>query len=135
MAAISGKNGSVETTSGSGGGDGAQAEITGWTFNTTSNNPSWASSTNPGYKKRVAGVKDATGTINGKYNAANAIFDTLAPGVTATLTLKLDSGNYYTVPAIIDDFNLEVDMDNGDVVGWTANFSSNGAWANPGDSL
>lgn len=131
MAAISGKNGSVETTSGSGGGDGAQTEITGWTFNTTSNNPSWASSTNPGYKKRVAGVKDGSGTVNGKYDSSNAIFDTFEPGVTVTLTLKLNNSNYYEVPAIVDDFNLEVDMDNGDVVGWSMNFSTNGEWTEP----
>lgn len=133
MAAISGKNGSVETTSGSGGGDGAQAEITGWTFNTTSNNPSWASSTNPGYKKRVAGVKDGNGTISGKYDSSNTLFDTLEPGVTVTLTLKINAtgSNYYVVPAIIDEFNIEVDMDNGDVVGWTANFSTNGEWSEP----
>ena len=131
MAAISGKDGSVETTSGSGGGDGAQAEITGWTFNTTSNNPSWASSTSPGFKKRVAGVKDGSGSISGKYNSANAIFDTLEVGVTVTLTLKVNATNFYAVPAIIDSFNIEVDMDNGDVVGWTADFSTNGEWTEP----
>lgn len=131
MAGISGKDGSVELT-GAPAGDGAQAEITGWTLNTSSNNPSWASSTNPGYKKRVAGVKDCNGSISGKYNSDNVLFDSLLPGVSVTLTLKLSgSAGFYAVPALIDDFNLEVDMDNGDVVGWTANFSGNGAWTVP----
>ena len=128
MAAISGIGGSVDSGS-------ELAEITTWTFTTTSNNPAWASSTNPGYKKRVGGVRDCSGTVNGKFNGALTDYDALEAGSSVTLTLKLNDTHYYTVPAFVDEFNVEVDMDNGDVVGWSLNFSGNGAWSVNGTTV
>lgn len=130
MGAISGIGGFVEASGGAGPDDGSKiAEITTWTFTTTSNNSAWASSTDPGYKKRVGGVRDCSGTVNGKFNGDIEQYNDLEAGSSVTLTLKINTANYYAVPAIIDEFNIEVDMDNGEVVGWSMNFSGNGAWS------
>lgn len=128
MAGISGVGGSVDSGS-------ELAEITTWTFTTTSNNSAWASSTNPGYKKRVGGVRDCSGTVNGKFNGDLTDYDDLEAGASVTLTLKINATHYYTVPALVDEFNLEVDMDNGEVVGWSLNFSGNGAWSVNGTTV
>lgn len=125
MAGQSGKDGKVLA------GATQLAEITKWTFNPKSNNPAWASSDSAGYKKRVAGVKDGGGSIEGKFDSSSKFYTLVAEGDEVTLKLYLDATRYYSVPAIIDDYSLTVDMDTGDVVGWSANFSTNGAWTEP----
>jgi len=124
MAGISGIKGKVSV-----GGD--LAEITGWTFNPTSNNPSWASVTNDGYKTRVAGAKDGTGSCQGKYDPGNSVITTLGVGKKVTMLLYIDDTRSYSVPAIIDSFEIEVDADDGEAVGWSCDFSTRGKWTDP----
>ena len=47
------------------------------------------------------------------------------------LLLYIDATRFYSVPAIIDSINFEVDIDTGEVVGWTADYSADGAWTKP----
>ena len=122
---FSGKNGSVKV------GLTAVAEVTKWSFNPTSNNPSWASNAVAGFKQRVAGVQDGSGSFDFKLKDATdwALF---APGVSLTLTLVTGGSSLdFTVPAVIDGVNLECDIDSGEVVGGSADFSCNGAWSGP----
>ena len=125
MATISGKNGKVMV------GEATVADVTHWMLTTTSNNPAYASSATGGFKKRVAGVKDAAGTIAFKLDPAAPITDDFDEGSAVTLLLYIDATNFYTVPALIDSMRLEVDIDNGDIVGGVAQFSANGAWTKP----
>ncbi len=125
MATISGKDGKVMI------GPAALADITRWTFNTTSNNPAYASSSTAGYRRRVAGVKDGGGRIAFKLDPADPVSDSLNEGDQVTLLLYLDATHFYTVPAVIDALELEVDISTGDVLGGTAAFSTNGAWTKP----
>jgi hypothetical protein len=53
-------------------------------------------------------------------------------GTLLTLKLYLTALGFYTVPAIIDSLRFQVDIDTGDFVSYTADFSTNGAWTNPG---
>lgn len=125
MTAISGKNGKVDI------GATSLAEITSWTFNPTSNNAAWGSSDSAGYKKRVAGTKDGSGSVEGKLDTADEVYDTLDVGDSVTLKLYINATLFYSVPSLIDSFSIEIDIDDGDVVGWSADFSTNGAWSNP----
>ena len=123
MATFSGKDGKVN--------DGTSdiADITRWTFTKTSNNPAYASSSSAGFRKRVAGVKDGSGAIEGKYQ--NDTAPILDEGEEVTVKLYVDTTHFYSVPVIIDSFQLETDIDRGEVVGWSADFSTNGAWTEP----
>lgn len=112
MATISGKDGSVNSF----------ADITGWTLNVTSNNSAYASSSTGGWKKRVPGVKDWSGSFSGKYNGSVPVSE----GEEVTLTLGVDATDSYSGDAVIDQVNLQVDIDNGEVVGFTASFSGAG---------
>lgn len=125
MSAFSGKDGKILI------GTTTLAEITRWELRTLSNNPAYASSATGGFKKRVGGVRDATGQIAFKLDPADPITDDFDEGEAVTLLLHLDATRKYTVPAIIDAIQLEVDIDTGDVVGGTATFSSTGAWTKP----
>jgi len=110
--------------SGTGGTVNSVTQITSWSFNPTSNNSAWGSSSTNGYKDRVVGVKDGSGSIEGKW-------DGTAPytvGAEVSLSLVANTGSF-TVPAVIDSFSVEVDVDDGEVVGWSAEFSINGAWS------
>jgi len=136
MAGFSGKGGKVKV-------DGTQAaEVTKWSFKPTSNNPAWASSTDPGYKKRVAGVKDGSGSIEAKVDRTSLFLADLDVGMEIELELYVEThfdtstppvedSKFYTVPAIVDSYDINVDIDGGEAVSVTIEFSTNGEWTNP----
>ena len=117
MATISGKDGQVNSFD----------DITGWTINVTSNNAAYASSSTGGWKKRVPGVKDWSGTFSGKFNGELPV----AEGEEVALTLTLDGSSSFSGDAVIDQITLQVDVDDGDVVGFTASFSGSGELTSP----
>lgn len=128
MATFSGKDGKVHD------GGGAIADITRWTFSKSSNNHAYGSSSSGGHKARVAGVKDGNGTIEGKMQAG--ALPPVEEGDSVTLQLYEDgnaagSTPYWSVPAIIGNVEIEVDIDDGAPVSWTAEFETNGAWTGP----
>jgi hypothetical protein len=116
---FSGKNGKVRIVNTD------VADVLKWTWNQTSNNPSYASNSTAGHKKRVLGVKDGTGTIEFLRDSAAA--QIINVGESVTLLLYEDGTKNHSVPAVIDSLSEAVDVDNGDLVRMTANFSQNGA--------
>ncbi len=104
-------------------------DITNWDFTKKAYNTKWASSESGGFKKSAIGVKEGSGKIEGKLDtAASCPIDV---GVAATLILGIDGTHHYTVPAVITEFALKVDMNTGEVVGFTASFENNGSWTEP----
>ena len=101
-----------------------------WTFKPKADNKSYASNKTAGYKRRVAGVKEGTGTVAGAWDAANPITTMMDVGTGLTLLLFLNATINFSVPALIDDLTVNVDIDNGEIVSWDANYGTNGAWTN-----
>ena len=122
MAGFSGKLGTVKV------GNVAIAEVTGWTFEPKVNVPKYDSNDTGGFKAAVAGVKDSSGKIEIKMDSDGNI--PWEPGDSATLILQVDNtgNNAYTVPAIVSTSPVEVDINDGEIVGATFNFEGNGAW-------
>lgn len=112
MAVYSGKD---ATTS-------AGSHVTSWSASVTSNNSAWASSETNGFKDRVAGVKEATCSIEGKFDASASF----VPGTEYSLTLTASTGSI-AGNFLCDSYSVEVDINDGEVVGYSAEFSSNGA--------
>jgi len=125
MATASGKDGKVVV------GATTLAEITHWTFRTESNNVAYGSSATAGFRRRVAGIKDGRGTVRGKLDPADPLDSIFDEGDTVTLLLYVDATHFYSVPALVDSVEFEVDIDRGDIVGWIAEFSADGAWTKP----
>ena len=75
---ISGRDGSVDV------GGSAVAEVTGWRFNPTSNNSAWASSDTSGYKNRIKGVLDGSGSIDFKLDKDSSQATSLEVGTEVT---------------------------------------------------
>ena len=111
MAVYSGKD---ATTS-------AGSHVTSWSASVTSNNSSWASSATNGFKDRVVGVKEATCSIEGKWDSSASF----VPGTEYSLTLTASTGTI-SGDFLCDSFSVEVDINDGEVVGYSAEFSSNG---------
>ena len=115
MAVISGKNGTVSLA----------GDATAWSISLTSNNPSWASPATSGYKKRVAGVLDTSGSYSAKYNGSVPTVG----AITTSAAFTLDGSTTWTLNIIVDSVNIEVDMDDGDVVGYSVDWSGTGVVA------
>lgn len=123
--AVSGQFGTVEI------GASDLVECTGWKFSRKANVHQYASNTSAGYKRAVAGTKSGSGTISGKYSSADPIDDHFEEGDEVTLKLYTTASAYYSVPAVIESIDFEVDMDEGDIVSWEAAFTADGAWTLP----
>lgn len=119
--AISGKDGDVII-------QGTQVcEVTKWTYKETANNPTYASNCSRGGKKRRAGTTDSSGTIEGKWNPGRPVYGDgagqLRAGREVRLFLYLDQYQYIDVRAVFDTWSLDVDIDSGDIIGWTSDWS------------
>lgn len=122
MATESGKNGKVMI------GAATVAEITGWRWTRTSNNPAYASSGTSGRKTRVAGVADSSGSVDFKRDFADTVeSEGITEGALVTLLLYLNATTYHSVPAIIDSLSDEVDINDGETVSGSFDFSETGA--------
>lgn len=107
------------------------AELMKWSFNPKSNNPAWASNRTAGFKRRVAGVRDGSGSCEGKWDPNDPLTDHLEDGASVTLNLQLSTTHFFVVPAIVDGIKVDVDLDSGEVIGWSFDWSLNGAWTKP----
>lgn len=126
MSVLSGKDGKVIFDSG---GESAVADVTGWTLTMAAKNQEYASSATAGFTKRISGIKDAHGEITGLVQ--DDAVPELTVGAAVTLKLYLDGAHFYTVGAVIDKYELRVDVDRGEVEAWKAQFSSDGPWTEP----
>jgi len=120
---VSGKSGQVLIGSASIG------EVTKWSATFEAVSSRYASSATGGYKASIPGVKAGSGSIDFKLDtlAASPVLE----GASVTLLLYVDSTHFYTVPAVIKNFKVEVNIDSGEVVGGSADFDTNGAWTEP----
>lgn len=104
-------------------------DITKWTLNKEIVTSRFASSETAGYKKTISGVRHASGTLEGAWDAS--LTSTVKDGTAATLLLHLNGSELYTVPAIMKNFRITVDINDGTFTQFTADFESNGAWTEP----
>lgn len=110
-------------------------EIKQWTFNPKSNNVRYASNATGGYKRTVAGVKEGSGTCSGVFTGTATFHTVIDVGTSVTLKLYLNATLFYSVPAVIGDYKLTVDLDSGEIVGWEASWETDGAWTNSVSSM
>jgi hypothetical protein len=103
-------------------------EITKFSFKTEVSTQEYASNKTDGYKRKVCGTKSASGSIEGKWDRNDMITSHFVEGDAVTLLLHLDATKKVSVPSIIKNLNIEVDIDSGNIESWTADYESDGAW-------
>ncbi len=125
MATASGQYGKVLISSSS------LTECMKWSFSRSVPDHPHGTSATAGYKKRTAGTKDGTGTMEGLQDPAASITLFIDVGSNVTLLLYETAALFWTVPALITKMDVEVDIDDGAPVPWNADFGIQGAWTKP----
>jgi hypothetical protein len=112
------------------------ARCTQWAVNPTlASSSEWGDSDSSGFTNRAAGRKDCTFTAEGKYDSTAEQFDVFQPEDILLVTLNLTDALFWTFPrALCNDFNLTVDIDTEEVIGWTSGWGSDGPFYYPGES-
>jgi hypothetical protein len=113
------------------------ARTTQWATNPTlATSSEWGDSDSAGYTNRAAGRRDSTFTAEGKYDTTTEVFDTFQPEDIAQASLWLDNVDlYYDYPrALCSDFNITVNIDTEEVIGWTSSWGADGIYYYPGQS-
>jgi len=113
------------------------ARTTNWEVNPTlAGGTEWGDSDSNGFTNRAAGRKDCTFSTEGKYDTSAEVFDLFQPEDIAIAVLWLDATSlYWDFPrAMNTDFNLTVDIDSEEVLGWTADWGSDGVFYYPGEA-
>ena len=126
MSVLSGKSGKIQI------GASTVQDCQSWQWSRSVVELAYASCSTSGYKKRLAGVKDHSGSLKGLFDTSAPPEDYFSEGDLVTLNLFIDAVSYYIVPAMITKLDVEVDNNEGDLVPWSADFGGNGAWSSSG---
>ena len=113
------------------------ARTTQWAVNPTlATKSEWGDSACDGFTARAAGRKDATFTSEGKYDTTDEVYDLFMPEDIAAAVLWMNNTTlYWDFPrALCDDFNMTVDVDTEEVIGWTSGWGADGVFYHPGES-
>jgi hypothetical protein len=121
MTAVSGQYGKIMI------GASTVAECTKWTWDEETAESKYASCSTAGQRSRVAGTLDSTGTLEGVLDPADDIHDYFDAGDHVTLKLYYTATKYHKVPAQINKTSMEVDIEEGSVIRWKADFGQTGA--------
>lgn len=132
-AGISGKDGDVKivTTVNSSTVETQICEITKWNFNPKVNIISYASNKTAGYKRKLFGVQEATGTLEGVWDPANPASSSITAGTEVSLKLYVNATQFWAVTAMIESFSMDTDVDAGEFIKWNASYQANGTWTAP----
>ena len=129
--AITGRNGKAVAD------DTQVARTTEWNITLTSGETAWRDSDSAGYTNRLSTFLDATGSVAGKYDSSNEIWDIFFIGDKPKLVLwqTTTAGDYFAFPCVlITSFAYVVNQDTQEVVGWTANWGADGIFYFPGQA-
>lgn len=125
MAAVSGQYGKIMI------GGSNLTECMFWSFDRTAAEHAYASCSTSGYKTRVSGSKDGSGSLKGMQDPSDPIEGYIIEGAQVTLKLYYTATKFYSVPAQITKLHIENDVDDGAPVPWEADFGTRGAWSLP----
>ena len=126
---LSGKNGKFVVD------DALVARTTTWQVSPKlSQTSEWGDSDSGGYTNRLGGRKDATFSSEGKYDSSDEVFDLFQPDDIVAGVLWMNASDlYWDFPYALNmDFAMTVNIDSGEVIGWTANFGADGLYYYPG---
>lgn len=95
----------------------------------------WGDSDSGGYTNRAAGRRDATFTAEGKYDTSDEVFDLFEESDIAIAVLWMNATLYWDFPrALCDNFDMMINVDTEEVIGWTSSWGADGIFYRPGQS-
>lgn len=111
------------------------ARVTQWAVNSTlATTSEWGDSDSAGYTNRAIGRRDATFTAEGKFDEQEEAYELFKIGTDhLEALLWMNTELFWYFPCCIClDFNLTVDVDTEEVIGWTSNWGADGIFYYPG---
>ena len=129
--ALTGRNGKFDVASQ------LVARATQWSVNPTlATSSEWGDSDSAGFTNRAAGRKDATFDAEGKYDTSDEVFDIFQPEDIVIAVLWLNGTSlYWDFPrGMCTDFNLTLNIDTEEVIGWTSSWGADGVFYYPGEA-
>lgn len=96
----------------------------------------WGDSDGSGFTNRAAGRKDCTFSVEGKFDTSSEQYDLFQPEDILICVLWLNNTTlYWDFPrALCDNFQLTVNVDSEEVIGYTCSWGSDGAFYYPGEA-
>lgn len=115
------------------------ARTTQWQMTKTlASKTEWGDSDSLGFTNRASGRRDSTFSAEGKYDTTDEVFDLFQEGDIVQATLFLNAIApllYYDYPrALCDNFQLTVNIDTAEVIGWTSAWGADGIYYYPGET-
>lgn len=113
------------------------ARLTQWSLNSSVSETAWGDSDSEGFTNRSPARKDCTGSIQGKFDNDDKVYDLFAPGDLVELVLfEANVANaYWTFPsALIQNYQITYDQDSKEVVGWQSDWGADGRFYPPGSA-
>lgn len=105
-------------------------EVKKWSLNTMIVIHAYSSNKTGGFKRKVTGIKDGKGSIEGVWDPAAPLPSQMEVGQTLAAAALTKAGQQYTYNALFADNKVSVDIDTGDIIGWTSDYEVDGAWTN-----
>lgn len=105
-----------------------------WSFDDTSDNKSYASSSTTGRMRREPGNGDASGTVEvyaEEDGGSGAVENMLSVGDKGTFRLTETTGRAWLIPVVIDKFGAATDIEGAEIVGYSIDFSGDGVITKP----
>ena len=111
----------------------AIARITLWELTRVVEETAWGDSDSAGFTNRVKGREDATGSVTGKFDNDDPVYDLFDVGDTVELVLWETTTAYWDFPcALIQSFNISYNQDTKEAVEWNASWGADGIFYRPG---
>ena len=117
------------------------ARLTQWSLTATANISEWGDSDSQGYTHRKAARHDGSGSVEGKLDSAAEAYDVMVstPSVLVEPEQKLyidkSDALYWQFPCVVySNFQLTVNTDSKEVLGWSADYGASGPFYRPGTS-
>lgn len=113
----------------------AIARATQWSQSRKIGESAWGDSDSEGHTMRKGARRDATGSLEGKFDTDDPFYDLIAEGDEPALVLWATRTLYwYFSCVLITGYNLAVNMDSKEVVGWSADWGESGKSYRPGEA-
>lgn len=99
----------------------------------------YGSNQSQGFGKSISGRRDGDLTIEGKFDtgAVSPLLytdensNTSLSGASVTVQNYFDGTHYWNIPAVVEDFEVEEDIDTGAPISFKATLKNNGKWTEP----
>ncbi len=111
------------------------ARTTQWAVNPTlATSTEWGDSDSEGFTNFAAGRKACSFTAEGKFDTTNESYVLFELGDVVVAVLWLNNTLYWDFPRAVNaDFNLTVNVDTEEVIGWTSSWNADGVFYHPGE--